>query len=90
MKNKLEKPNLENSFINRLNPLKGALGGPKKALMQKAMQQLATMKAKDMFKMFQTKILPIFEVNSKVELKATKILLNDGKTWYAVLFRDVE
>jgi len=40
--------------------------------------------------MFQTKILPIFEVNSKVELKATKILLNDGKTWYAVLFRDVE
>ena len=63
---------------------------PKKALMQKAMQQLATMKAKDMFKMFQTKILPIFDVNSKVELKATKILLNDGKTWYAVLFRDVE
>ena len=82
VKNKLEKPNLENSFINRLNP--------KKALMQKAMQQLAEMNAKDMFKMFQTKILPIFTVNSNVELKATKLLLNDGKTWYAVLFRDVE
>jgi len=60
---------------------------PKKALMKKALTQMQQMKAKDMFQMFNQKLLPVFQINTKVNFKATKLLVND-KEWYAILFRD--
>lgn len=72
------------SLADRLNPKKLA----QKKMMEKAMKELSGMTAKDMFVMFQDRLMPFFAVNENVEIKATKLKI-EGKEYYGIVLRDI-
>jgi hypothetical protein len=62
---------------------------PKEAMIKQAIGKMRELNASEMFKMFNTQILPFLSMADNIIIKAEKIQL-ENKVWYAIMFRDKE